>query len=225
MRRFCLSVVGFALIVLGAPSLASATPVTCPSPPAGSNLYTVDPAIDCVWGDTPQLGNAQDDFLDGLGTNDAAYGTVFTNADANDERFNMSWTLIGSTVGWGAEYEAFAGLTFTDTNNGNLTTWTVTDTDYTSYALGIKDGDAPKWAIFLLDGLTGTASMTDGSFSHFTLYGSNTPIPSDDGDGDGDGGGDGSQEVPEPASLLMFGAGVGAAAFGFRRRNRKAGTS
>lgn len=206
------AVIVFFAILLGSASAASAAAITCPNPQLQypqnngkvklSNTYTVTPAIDCVWG-PDNLGNGHDEFIAGVGTNDAAYG----NTGAT---FGLSWTLIGSTGGVSSsDLTKISGLTFSGVTSkfGN---WSIDPTvaslsNYNTFALGVKDGSDPKWAVFLLDSsqLSGTVSMWGGSFSHFTLYGANVPSLT---------------TVPEPGSLLLLGSGLVVLA---RRARRK----
>jgi hypothetical protein len=169
-----------ALLSAGA---VSAAPVTCPNPLTGTqnNTYTVDPATDCVWGDgVIGTGNPlNDDFLQGEGTNDAAYGD-------SGPTFGLSWTLVGANSNPG---DPITGITFTNLT-GTSADWAITDSQYANYALGVKDGAEPQWSVFLVDGLSGIISMTGGSFSHFVLYGS------------------GTRQVPEPATIMLLGFGL-----------------
>lgn len=210
--------VGAAAVLVGfAPTAASAASITCPNPTftygnnKTSNTYTVNPAVDCVWGALDaswhNLGNGQDAFLSGYGQNDAAYGNT-------GPTFGLTWTLrgdTGSAPGQGG-YTPIPGLTFTSISSSSAL-WTLDRNNanfagYNTFALGVKDGADPKWAVFLLDSnvLSGTVTMTGGSFSHFTVYAANLR----------------ETAVPEPASLLSLGCGLLALAHRARRSRRTA---
>ena len=198
------TIVGMFTVAMLVASVASAAPVTCPNPLTGNqdNTYTVDPATDCVWGNGNINGGTNDQFLDGNGTNDLAYG------DSGPTFGFTDWEVVGKNSDPG---DPITGITFTNLTGG-FANWTLTDTNFLNYALGVKDGGDPKWAVFLLDGTSGTVSMTGGSFSHFILYGR--------GEGPGAGGPAGSS-VPEPASLLLLGGGLAVAAATLRKRRSR----
>lgn len=204
-----------AMVLVLSPVVSSAGQiVTCPNPLAGDQTrsYTVDPAIDCVWGTGKILnGGVDDDFLLGNGTNDPAYllPTAYGPSDPFGRNFGLQWTFIGSTEDLNGSISGFEYKLATGDRSG---TWKVNASQlpaYSRFALGIKDGGDPKWAVFLLDNseLAGLMSMgsTDnkdsGSFSHFVLYGVQS-VP-----------------VPEPASLLLLGTGLLSAGF-FRKRRK-----
>jgi len=185
--------------------------VTCPATlVAGqTNQYTVNPAIDCVFdngtkSDNIGQGGGNDGFLNGGGTNIATpYDSVLTAGST----FGRTWDVVSG------------GLLLTNVTN-TFANFQVTDTTYGLYALGVKDGSAPFWAVFLLDPnkLSGTVSMTGGSFSHFVLYGFGTPTNCPDcGITPVD-----VNAVPEPASLVLLSSGLAFAARKLRKRRSNA---
>lgn len=169
--------------------------------------YQTTSAIDCVWGGgNIGQGGGNDDFLLGNGTNDVLWGTVATAGP----KFGLSWTLIDSKDASGSGIPvSLTGLTIGSGADNNTFSWTLTDIAYGKYALGLKDGGDPKWAVFLLsdriylsDILTGIADITtSGSWSHIALYGTGTPPPPCVGDDCGGG----QQEIPEPGTLALVG--------------------
>src|SRR5262245_28176309 len=152
---------------------AEADSLSCPSPlqPGQNNTYTVTNTgttrpVDCVWGDG-NLAVNNNDFLDGNGHNDLGNSLVplFTEVPPHPETFNLSFTFIGSTGSWNnGPGTAITGLTFSNSTNTS-TSFSINPAlaGFTNYALGVKDGAAPQWAVFLLQtangGLSGTASM------------------------------------------------------------------
>jgi hypothetical protein len=188
---------------IGLASEAEAASITCPNPiftygnknQHTANSYTVSPAIDCVWApiDSNNIGQTGDDFLLGLGINDSAYGNT-------GPTFGLTWTFIDDTGGVSAsQLTGIPGLTFTNFTSTSAN-WALDPavlnlaygTAFNTFALGLKDGSEPQWAVFLLDGtqLSGTVSMTGGSFSHFAAYGAAV-----------------AKNIPEPSALLLLGAG------------------
>ncbi len=205
-------VTGVFLLATMVPTAAEANALSCPSPlgTGQSNTYTINSTgttrpIDCVWGDGNTNGGATDAFLTGAGTNDLGNSLfpAITEAPPNEERFNLPWTFIGSTATWSnGPGTAVSGLTFTNSTNTstNFAINSAAACGFGAYVLIIKDGSDPKWAAFLLSldpgGLSGLATMTGGSFSHFALYGTNSPTINP------------LMPTPEPASLALLGSGL-----------------
>jgi hypothetical protein len=204
---------------------ASAAAVTCPIPLLGGQndrQYRVDPAVDCVFGEgNIGTGNSlQDDFLQGNGTNEDNFGTPST-AGAT---FGLTWSAIFSTP-YNGGFGATPGLTLSNVD-GNSFDWTVTNSSYANYALGLKDGGEPKWAVFLLDNadLSGSAEIltSQGSWSHLVLYGAGTPPSSGSSSSSSSNGGP-PQGVSEPASSTLALLGVGLLAAALRQRRKASG--
>lgn len=215
MRKLSLVTGLFALALWGFPGAANAASVTCPNPALGDtaqtdNQYTVDPALDCVYGDgnIGQGNPLQDQFIQGNGNLEDDY-TAPAPYDSTSPTWGLEWTLVCSSTG--TTEGTCTGLDFTVNASLDAGTWNVTDTQYEHYALGIVDGAGPPWAVFLLDpnNLSGTMSMVGGAFSHFVLYGSGTVTTT-------------TTDIPvsEPASLLLLGAGLALTARRFRRRQQ-----
>jgi len=214
------------LLILGVsafPGSAAAVEVKCPDPVLGNtagtdNQYMVDPALDCVY-DKTATGNigqgSGDQFLAGDGEEEDSYG----DGNTVGSTFGKTWTMVCTS---GSATGTCSGLTITLGDNVGTpsdpeyrsATWAVTDTSYLHYALGVKDGTGPAWAVFLLDSnaLSGTVSMIGGSFSHFVLYGSDTPTPNSTSQN--------LDPAPEPGSLILLGSGLLATVRHLRKRKQ-----
>ena len=119
--------------------------------PDYNRQYQVTDAVACVYDPTdPNIQGDQGDILAYLG---------------------LGWTgLLQEGPGAGD----IDGFTYTGTTGGTFTIGAPLTGLFSQFAVGIKDGGDPKWAIFLLTAgdfssiwdITGS-----GTLSHFTLYG------------------------------------------------------
>jgi len=198
------STLGFAALAISllVTSSASAAPVfvngnECPADPldaAFTRQYYVTEAIACVY--DASVANIQ---------GDAAEALMLTNGPA-------PWNAPTAWVGLGEEPTGFSFTADAGNDDGTFTIGAPLAALYNQFAVGVKDGEGPKWAIFLLpvNQLTGNwgFSTEGGDLSHFVLYGHNVNIQQT---------GDGST-APEPALLSILGLGLVGAAARLRRR-------
>ena len=210
-----------ALLVAGLANVASAAPIyvagnECPTDanvPAGNDgrQYTVDVALRCVYDrDSTQITGSDADADAYLNTAAAALAGWHELADPTDD-----WEGIGQENG---EDQDILGFTFTGSTSGTFTISGALATTYDQFAIGIKDGGDPRWAIFMLpvDTLTGDWAFlsNQGSLSHFALFGrvvecANEPCDPPD------------IVTPEPASLMLLGSGIAALASRMRRKQSR----
>ena len=212
----------FCLVTL--PVASQAAPIylegnECPTDaqmPSYTRQYSVPQALRCMFITETEgnianpVGNQDeaDDFLNTSAANAAGWGTA---ASADD------WVGLGKS----SASSVLNGFTFTTDAGNDDGTFTFSgplSTLYGQFAVGVKDGGAPKFAIFELPVglLTGDWHfMTNGGeLSHFALYGRKTfSIEQDCLGCDPD-----ITEVPEPATLLLLGSGL---TFAARRRRAK----
>jgi PEP-CTERM motif len=199
------------LTLVAVPAASEAAPIyvegnTCPAAVVNpyNRQYSVDQALRCMFETefSGQLANPQGDdaeadyWLNSAAADAAGWGTAALEDD---------WQGLGSNVIDGFSYTKDAG------NDDGIFTFSDSLLDeYDQFALAMKDGAKPKFAIFMLPvGLT-TGNWhfltTQGELSHFALYGRNLleineecPNPPCDPD---------ITEVPEPATLLLIGSGL-----------------
>ena len=203
--------------VCGLPNRAAA--LTCADASVGTNQYTVTgtgttTATDCVADNSAPGGNnnlngtASDDFLNGP-NDDATQGGTYLGG---------GWTSFCSSESGASISCADAyNFAFTGGNGGTSGTFSFDGLLGKTYAIGVKDGSAPFWAVFLLSNsdttnpvsYSGTWSILNGGLSHFVIYdkGVATNVQPE-------------TPVPEPASLLLLGSGLALAGQRFRRRRQ-----
>lgn len=213
MKTVCKFVLAALLAMV--PAIASANPIyaagnTCPTDTQYNAVgapyttqYTVNDAIACVF--DPDSPNIQGDSAE------AAF-------------------YLGALAGWtgflqdGPGAGDIAGFTYTGTTGGEfiINPLLVGGGGFNQFAVGVKDGHNPKWAIFLLSvgDFQSAWSMTEGSLSHFTLYGRTRltgepqcapPLVCEPG-------GDDPPTVPDGGATIAM---LGAAMFGLGYARRK----
>jgi hypothetical protein len=223
------------VLVLGCVSGASAGPVitydaeyrdgnTCPTNDDMTNdddltvQYKVDAAIECMY-----ITNVSN----GAGNTDNPVGTT-EEADA------FLNSIAAGLAGWGPV--DFVGLNSTDGGipgfsfeslnggtNGSFEIGLPLTNLYNQFAVAVKDGGDPKFAIFLLPISVFLSDWSfeapNGSISHFALFGRmNDLCP--DGSIPNPGCQFSTSEAPEPASMLMLGTGLMWGAAKVRKRIR-----
>jgi hypothetical protein len=194
--------------------LAQAAPIVyvegsaCPESPINpyTRQYSVPQALRCMF----EAGND----INPVGTDAEADAWLNTDA-ANTEGWGTAvpeddWQGLGKTpAGF-----SFVGTEFNDEGQATAGTFSIDDplfSLYDQFAIAVKDGGAPKFAIFMLPvGLTdGDWAFLSGggSLSHFALYGRLDPTITTHG-------------VPEPASALLLGLSFSALGLARRRSSK-----
>jgi len=214
-------------LVLTVVGVASAGPVvdftatfvdgnTCPTDAYGpftgnERQYQVADAIKCMWIDTTNTNTA----------NPTGGPTDTNNFLNSNEAVTAGWGSA-AWVGLGTDEQAggLDGFGFTsDGNSGNFLIGSPLTDDYNQFAVAVKDGGTPKFAIFLLaEGNYDSAwsILSSGSLSHFAVYGRFNEGGDDDPpelcpDGSVPNPGCpfiGPTEVPEPTSMMLLGTGL-----------------
>lgn len=155
-------------LVAMAPLAALASPIyvagnTCPTDAQMSGYdrqYSVTDAIACVF--DPASNNLQ-------GTPDelALY-------------FGAGWTALGQDVGGADATNGFSYTADAGNDDGVFTIGSPLVPAYSQFAIGVKDGGSPKWAIFLLAAGDFESAWhfetNGGDLSHFAIYGRNTLV-------------------------------------------------
>jgi hypothetical protein len=160
--------------------------------------------------DTRQYSVTIDDSIGGAATC-IAYGdgNLAENNDAFADMVNPTTDPDWAFVGQNSAFSSTGSLT-----GGKSGDWTILNFDPSlEYAIGVKNGGSPKWAVFLLPqgvstGFWGVES-SGGGLSHLALWsreGEEPPTPGEE------------PVVPEPASIALVGLGLVAGGARLRRR-------
>ncbi len=190
--------VALALLVSVAVTPAAAAPIyvagnECPTDATMAGFdrqYSITQAIACMY--------------DGSSSNivgSTSEANAYLNAAGAQPTWGTGWTGLGQNP---------AGFDFTTDAGNDDGTFSIDTSilNYDQFAVAIKDGGSPKWAVFLLpvDTFTGDwhFSTTGGELSHFAVFGHDT--------------GREVSPVPEPGSLLLLGSAGVAAALRARRK-------
>jgi hypothetical protein len=185
-------------------SVATASPIYlvgdhCPNPlGAFTRQYYVTPATNCIFDDSAP--NFQ-------GTDEEA--NLYLNSAEAQPDWGTGWVGLGKADG----QSPLPGFSFTADAGNDDGTFTIDPLTFKfgQFAVGVKGGGNPKFAIFLLQagatsGNWGLLS-SEGDLSHLALYARDSGNPIQ------------LQAVPEPISLALLGAGLMVGARRLRRKN------
>ena len=173
---------------------AAAIPIVgneCPESPIApfTRQYYITQATNCIYDpDSSNITGSQSDADD------------YLNAAFAQPTWGTGWVGLGKTDNPGG-VTGFTWTTDAENDDGTFTMGAALTNAYNQFAVAVKDGDSPKWAIFLLS--KGTFSgdwhfLTDeGDLSHLSVFGrvagEINPV---------------GAQAPEPTSLVLLGSGL-----------------
>lgn len=203
IKGFAIGALALALLcVVGArPAVAAPMYLTgneCPTDASMAGFdrqYSIPQAVACIY----------DDSSSNI-TGTASEADMYLNSATAQPTWGTGWTGLGVDP---------VGFSFTADVGADDGTFAIATSmlAYDQFAVAVKDGGSPKWALFLLPVYIATGDWhfmsPGGELGHFALFGhnvadaQNASVP----------------DVPEPASILLLGSGI--ACMAAKARNRR----
>ena len=202
MRKLGYLVGVAALAVVASVATAEAATIyvtgnVCPEDPIApyTRQYSVTQASMCMY-------DPASDNITGTNADAAAY---LNTPGALAEGWGAGWVGLGKTDNpGGIPIANFTWSSDIGNDDGTYTIGAPLLATYSRFALAVKDGDTPKWALFFLTAASGDWHFLtqQGDLSHLSLFAAVGGTPGT------------FAAVPEPASLFLLGSGL---FFGARR--------